>query len=263
MPDFPAALVEGMIEEDVVAIPRADLVVSPPTLDAASRVLRYASEHQAPVLIWGGGHHQDLGYPIEPVVVITTRRLNRIVDWQPDDLTVVVESGVTLDALETHLSERSQSAVLPEGQGEATVGGVVAAGISGWRRFRYGPTRDRVLQTELVTGDGRVVTAGGRVVKNVSGYDIPRLVTGSFGSLGVIGAVCLKLWPDPPFTASVAVEDATVAVRDAYRPLAVLETSSGANVYLAGMERDVRSQAERLGGEMTTGLQWPSALSEE
>ncbi|NIR39303.1 MAG: FAD-binding protein, partial [Gemmatimonadetes bacterium] len=93
----------------------------------------------------------------------------RVVDWQPDDLTVVVEAGVTVGTLESMLAERGQTALLPEWGPEATVGGVVAAGISGYRRARLGPTRDRVLEVTIVTGDGRVVRGGGRVVKNVSG----------------------------------------------------------------------------------------------
>ena len=82
-------------------------------------------------------------------------------------------------------AERGQSAVLLEEEGPATVGGVVAAGASGRGRSRYGPVRDRLLEVSLVTGDGRPVRAGGRVVKNVTGFDLCRLTAGSFGRLGV------------------------------------------------------------------------------
>ncbi|NIV25710.1 MAG: FAD-binding protein, partial [Gemmatimonadetes bacterium] len=107
--------------------------------------------------------------------------------------------------------ERGQTAVLPETPGSGTVGGAIASGASAWRRLRYGPIRDRVLETVMATGDGRVVKAGGRLVKNVTGFDIPRLATGSYGSLGVIGQVCLKLWPTGTRFAGVPADDAAAA----------------------------------------------------
>ena len=161
-------------------------------------MLTAASTDRTAVLLWGGGTHQGIGGRVSPGVVLATSRLDRIVSWEPEDLTVVVEAGVRIGDLDDLLAEKGQSAVLPETMPDATVGGVVAGGISGYRRARYGPTRDRVLEVTLVTGDGRIVTGGGQVVKNVSGYDLPRLATASFGGLGLVGRVCLKLWPAPP-----------------------------------------------------------------
>ena len=109
-----------------------------------------------------------------------------IEEWDPDDLTVTVGAGTKVADLEATLSERSQTAVLPEVPGASTVGGVISAGVSALRRARLLGTRERMLEVRLVTGDGRIVRGGGRVVKNVSGYDLPRLVVGAFGSLGVI-----------------------------------------------------------------------------
>ena len=146
-----------------------------------------------------------IGHRFDPDLILSTARLDRIIAWEPDDLTVVVEAGVTVEDLEEMLAGKGQTALLSEQPGPATVGGAVAAAISGWRRFRYGPLRDRVLEVTLVTSDGRVVTAGGRLVKNVTGYDIPRLAAGSFGSLGLIARVCLKLWPLPAACATVRV----------------------------------------------------------
>ncbi len=223
--------------------------------------LRTASEHGLHILLWGGGSHQGIGYPVVPDVVLSTARLNRVVDWQPEDLTIVVEAGLTVAELETLLADRGQSAVLPERPGAATVGGVVATGVSGWRRLRYGPTRDRMLEVVLVTGDGRIATAGGRVVKNVTGYDIPRLSAGSLGALGLIGTVCLKLWPVARHAGTIPVEDAALAQQQAYRPLAVVETNTGANVYVAGTAEEVAGQAVDLGSEAHEGLQWPEPLT--
>jgi glycolate oxidase FAD binding subunit len=241
-------------------LPDVEWVLAPTTLDGAAEILAAATQAGRRVLLWGGGTHQGFGHPVDADVVLSTRYLTRIVDWQADDLTVVVEAGVTVEQLEDVLAEREQTAVLPERPGPATVGGTIAAGHSGWRRLRYGPTRDRMLESVVVTGDGRVVTAGGRVVKNVSGYDIPRLVTGSFGALGLIGMVCLKLWPRPAAAATVTVDDAARASQVAYRPLAVLETEAHPFVHLAGTEAEVTAQAKALGGETRRGLHWPKRI---
>jgi glycolate oxidase FAD binding subunit len=241
----------------VEGVPEADLVIAPKSVDEVARVLDFASEHRLAVLPWGAGSHQGLGRRIDPDIVLVTTGLDRIEDWQPDDLTVVADAGVTLGALEDLMVDRRQSAVLPEDQPEATVGGVVAAGISGWRRLRYGPTRDRMLEATVVTGDGRIVRAGGRVVKNVTGYDIPRLMAGSLGSLGVIVSVCLKLWPDPEATVTVTVDDAERALAVAFRPYAVLQTPNATTVHLGGTRAEVESQAAALGGRVTDGFAWP------
>jgi glycolate oxidase FAD binding subunit len=249
---------------DIAAhLPEAQFRFAPASVEEVAAVLDAASERRSGVLLWGAGTHQGIGYPVEAGVVLSTARLDRVVDWQPEDLTVVVEAGVTVGRLEEMLAERGQTALLPEWAGEATVGGVVAAAISGYRRARLGPTRDRVLEVTLVTGDGRVVRGGGRVVKNVSGYDLPRLATGSLGALGAITSVCLKLWPLPGSRATLSVPRADVAWREASRPLAVLQTPAEHLVYLQGTPEEVTTQAERLGGTRLDGHRWPSPPSGE
>ena len=248
------------VRDEFQMVPEVERVIAPGALDEAATALRASSANGLSVLVWGGGTHQGIGYPVAADVVLVTTRLDRIVDWQPDDLTVVVEAGIRVADLESALAERGQSAVLPELPGDATVGGVIATGMSGWRRLRYGPTRDRMLEVVLVTGDGRVVTGGGRVVKNVTGYDIPRLATGSLGAVGLIGKVCLKLWPLPSHSGTIPVDDAAAARRTAYRPLAVIETEIGSNVYLAGTEAEVVGQAADLGSTPVPGLRWPEPL---
>jgi glycolate oxidase FAD binding subunit len=247
----------GASAVDVPGVPDADLVVAPGSIDEVARLLDFASEHGLSVLPWGAGTHQGLGRRIDPDVVVVTTRLDGVEDWQPDDLTVVAGAGVTLGALDALMAGRTQSAVLPEDQPDATVGGIVASGISGWRRLRYGPTRDRMLEATVVTGDGRVVRGGARVVKNVTGYDVPRLMAGSLGSLGVIVSVCLKLWPDPESAVTVTVDDAERAVAMAHRPYAVLQTRERTTVHLGGTRAEVEAQAETLGGTSTEGFSWP------
>ena len=233
------------------------LVLAPFSARDTAAVLDVASEHGLKVGIRGGSTHAGYGYGFEPEVILSTRRMNRVVDWRPDDLTAIVQAGAKVEDLEKTLGEAGQTAALPEVRGEGTVGGAVAAGISGWRRLRYGPTRDRVLEAVLATGDGRVVRSGAPVVKNVTGYDIPRLATGSFGSLGVITQVALKLWPKGSSAVMVSVLDAERAVAVATRPLAVIEVDGRASVYLAGTKAELDSEAAALGGEVTQGHAWP------
>lgn len=241
------------------ALPPADHRFAPASAEEMAEVLAAASDEGAVVVPWGGGVHQGLGRRVYPDVIASTRRLDRIVAWEPEDLTVVVESGVTVDDLEARLATRNQTAALPETAPGATVGGVIAAGVSGYRRPRYGPTRDRILQATVATGDGRLVTAGGRVVKNVSGFDIQRTVFGTHGALGVITAVCLKLWPRAAASATVTVTDPAAAWTGLYRPLAVLQTSELSAAYIEGPASQVENEIARLGGEAREGLDWPAS----
>jgi glycolate oxidase FAD binding subunit len=244
-------------------LPPAAHRVAPASAEEMTELMAAATDSGAVVVPWGGGTHQGLGNRVYPDVIASTAALDKIVAWEPEDLTVVVEAGVTVDDLESELATRSQTAAFPEVAPGATVGGVLAAGVSGYRRPRYGPTRDRILQATVASGDGRLVTAGGRVVKNVSGYDIQRTIFGAHGALGVITSVCLKLWPRSSTTATVTVEDPETAWGLLYRPLAVLQTEAGSFAYLEGPAAQVERDAERLGGDRRDGLAWPSLPSGE
>jgi glycolate oxidase FAD binding subunit len=242
-------------------LPEADLTAAPGSVEELGALLIEATRAGLKVLIWGGGSHQGYGARIEPDLLLVTTRLNRMLAWEPEDLTVVVEGGITVAGLEETLGTKRLTAVMPESGPAATVGGTIAVGASGYRRLRYGPTRDRVLEVTLVTGDGRIVRGGGRVVKNVTGYDLPRLAVGSLGALGVIASVCLKLWPQPPAAATVTVDDLERAAGVVYRPLALLADHSRSRIYLSGSEAEVEAQLDRLGGQPTPGHHWPPAPS--
>ena len=256
------SLIASRMKPDVPGLPDAEIAAAPSTPEQLAELLAEASAGDLKVLVWGGGTHQGLGHRVVPDLVISTSRLNRLIAWEPDDMTVVVEGGMVVADLESRLAARGQTAVLPETAGDATIGGVLAAGISGYRRGRYGPTRDRILEITLVTGDGRIVTAGGRVVKNVTGYDLPRLVVGSFGALGVVVSACLKLWPRPNAAATVTLDDPGRADL-VYRPLSVLADLSSTRIFLAGTQAEVESQTSRMGGFREEGLVWPSPLAGE
>lgn len=241
------------------APPEGAEIVTPTGPDELAGFLADATESALRVAVWGGGTHRDLGYDTSFDVVVSTAGMSGIEEWIPDDLTVVVGAGTSVAELEAELNSGGQTALLPEQPGQATVGGVVATGSSGYARLRYGPTRDRILEVQAVTGDGRHIKGGGRVVKNVTGYDLPRLYTGSFGSLGVITSVCLKLWPLTEATATVVLDE--VPPQEAvYRPRAVLQTPEGTRVLLSGTRREVDEIARRLGGERLEGLHLPDPV---
>lgn len=231
-------------------------VVAPESAEEAAKILAEATDAARSVAIWGGGSHRDMGHAVTPGLVVATGGLAGVVDWQPDDLTAVVGAGTRVADLEEELRAGGQTAVLPEEAGAATVGGVVATGSSAYARLRYGPTRDRVLEVQAVTGDGRLVRGGGRVVKNVTGYDLPRLYTGSFGSLGVITSLCLKLCPLTGAERTVKLDEAPPDGL-VYRPRAVLESRDGVRVLLSGTRREVDEQTHRLGGDACEGLEYP------
>lgn len=230
--------------------------LAPSNVEEVAGLLAEASRAHLQVRIAGGGTHSGYGNPEPADIVLSTHKLSGVVSWEPDDLTVVVAAGTPVAEVEAMLAERNQSMVLPERPGAATVGGVVASGVSSLRRGRLYSTRERVLETTVATGDGRVVRSGGRVVKNVTGYDLSRLHVGAFGTLGVIVSVCLKLWPRPPAAATVALSEPAEAAK-VTRPLAVLEDREGLRAYLAGTGPEVDALMARFDGAVTPGLDWP------
>lgn len=245
------------LEAEVEGAPEANLTVAPKTPHDVVAVLHHASERGLNLQVWGGGTRSGFGAPPPPDIVMSTGRLSEVEVWEPDDLTLVIGAGAKVADIESLLAEQNQTAVLPEVPGVSTVGGVIAAGASALRRGRLYGTRERLLETTVVTGDGRIIRGGGRVVKNVTGYDIPRLHMGAFGSLGVIVSVCLKLWPNPPAAATVKVDDVQSASSIA-RPLAVLEENQGIRVLVWGTDAEVESKVDRLGGVSQPGHDWPS-----
>lgn len=245
------------LETTVEGAPEAELTLAPRSTGDVASILRYASEKRFPVQVWGGGTRQGYGTPPAPGIVMSTGSLASVEAWEPDDLTLVVGPGARVKDVGAMLAERSQTAVLPEVPGDSTVGGTIAAGASPLRRARLYGTRERVLEVRVVTGDGREVRSGARVVKNVSGYDLARLCVGAFGSLGVVVSVCLKLFPLPPEAATVRVDGPHAAASIA-RPLAVLQTNQGTDVFVHGTEEEVGAKVAHLGGEPRQGHDWPA-----
>jgi glycolate oxidase FAD binding subunit len=169
--------------------------VAPGTTEEVAGVLRYAGENGLAVVTCGGGTKQGWGYPVQPAIILETRRLNRVVEHTWQDMTCTVEAGCSWTALQSVLAQHGQSVALdPLWPEQATVGGVVATNDSGALRLRYGGLRDLVIGMTIVLADGTVARTGGKVVKNVAGYDLHKLMIGAFGTLGVVTSVNFRLY---------------------------------------------------------------------
>jgi glycolate oxidase FAD binding subunit len=166
--------------------------------------LSVANEAGIPVVPRGGGTKLDWGNPPKTAqLILSTARLNRIVEHAWADLTVTVEAGCTLQSLQETLAQHGQrlafDGLWPE---RATIGGVLSTNDSGALRLRFGALRDLIIGVTIALPDGTLASSGGKVVKNVAGYDLPKLVTGAFGTLGVITRAVFRLHPLPRATKS-------------------------------------------------------------
>ncbi|MGQ4808981.1 putative FAD-linked oxidoreductase [Candidatus Entotheonellaceae bacterium PAL068K] len=179
---------------------RPSMVVSPADEAQVAAVMRLAAEHRATVFPRGGGSHMTLGHTPEQVdVVLSLRRLQQQLAHEPADMTTTVQAGMGLaDLQQTLHAQRQLLALDPPAAATTTLGGIIATNMSGPRRLLYGSARDLVLGTAVITPDGKRTKAGGRVVKNVTGYDLNKLYIGSLGTLAVIVELTVKLHPLPP-----------------------------------------------------------------
>ncbi len=148
--------------------------------------------------------------------MLSTRLLNRVLEHEPGDLTTIVEAGLHLSELQAQLARHGQRLSL-DPPGDPTLGACLAADLSGPRRHRYGSMRDLVIGVTVVLADGTVASSGGKVVKNVAGYDLGKLFSGSRGRLGLIARLALRLHPLPAAEASVVAE--TGAPREVWQGL--------------------------------------------
>ncbi len=175
------------------------LVVIPMTVEELSQVTALTNHHNLTLLAYGGGSRMNLGGLPEHIdVLVDTTQINRLLEHEGPDLTCHVEAGITLATLQTRLATKGQKLSLdpPDAQ-QATVGGLLASNASGPKRLRYGTARDLVIGLRVVQSNGEISRSGGRVVKNVAGYDLNKLYIGSLGTLGVIVEANFKLHPLP------------------------------------------------------------------
>ncbi|MBI2817149.1 MAG: FAD-binding oxidoreductase [Acidobacteria bacterium] len=187
--------------------------VTPSTEEQLCEIMRLAQAEKWKVAPAGNFTKVRLGGVTEGIdLVISLRCLNGIIEYQPADLTVTVEAGTRLSALNAALAKERQMLPLdvPFTATGATIGGVMATNSSGPRRLSYGSVRDMAIGARFVTADGTLAKSGGKVVKNVAGYDIVKLLIGSYGTLGIVTSATFKVFPLPPATATVVMGFATV-----------------------------------------------------
>jgi FAD/FMN-containing dehydrogenase len=187
-----ALLGAGGVERDAKGLPRA----VPESDDALAMVCALATEEGWKLRVEGAGSWLPPDAPAD--LSLSTRALNRVQSVSPADLVATVDAGMPFDALQANLADSGMWLALdPPGRPERTIGSVVATGTTGPLRLGFGPVRDHVLGCTVVTGDGRLVSAGGRVVKNVAGYDLTKLHVGGFGGFGIITTLHLRLRARP------------------------------------------------------------------
>ena len=209
-------------------------------------------ESAGPVTCVGGRTQWEVG----PAVHAAAREVHPpagVVAFEPAEMTVRVRAGTTVAELDAALDEHGQTAALPTWPG-ATVGGVLAVGRSGVRRLGYGPVRDTVLEVRAVSASGTIVKAGGPTVKNVSGYDLARLIVGSLGTLAFIGEVVLRTRPIAATTRWVSASaDPFDALARLHRPTALQWDGTTTWVCIEGHPDDVEAQAALIGATDAVG----------
>lgn len=230
----------------------SDLAPIVDTLDAARHDGRQ-------VVIRGGGSVLDR-LPATDAEVLSTAELTGIIDHRPEDLVVTVRAGTPVEELSALLAAHGQQCPIEALAGHgSTVGGRLATALAGPRQLQAGRVRDWLLRVRLVTAEGKVVTAGGVTVKDVTGYDLCRLATGSWGTVGVLVEVTLKLRPIPTrsawFTTERSASDVLAAL---YRPAAVVTTGAGVVVHLEEHPDDIVAEAATAGLQPTGPRAWPT-----
>ena len=226
-------------------------VLQPASADEVCRAVRAARAGGLALIPSGNATHLRIGWPPRRYdAALSVRRLGRILAHDAADMTVTVEAGVTVGALARVLAEQGQWLPLdPPRAADMTVGGLLAADRSGPLRLAYGKARDWLIGVRVVTGDGELVRGGGQVVKNVAGYDLPKLFTGSFGTLGVIVEATFKVQPLPAAEALFAWPTATLD--DALRRALTVDRSG---VFPVLLEAVNEAAAESLGLPEGNGL---------
>ena len=231
-------------------------------IDQYINTIRTAAKSKTPLFIRGGGSKDFYGNSInrDGHDIFSTTAYTGIIDYDPTELVMTARAGTSLADLETELQKQNQMLGFepPHFGPEATLGGCVASGLSGPRRIYVGAARDFVLGIRMLDGNGSNLYFGGKVIKNVAGYDISRLITGSMGTLGLLLEVSIKVLPIPPFelTLRMQMKEAEAIERMnqwAGKPLPISATcfyENNLTLRLSGAESAVRAARAKLGGEL-------------
>jgi glycolate oxidase subunit GlcD len=210
-PDVARQRLAGLIGEENISaslglrVFPSPLTVTPGSVAEVCEIMKLASSEGWAVVPAGAMSWLDAGNSLERInVVLSTKRLSRVIEHEPADLVAIAEAGAGLNSFNDTLAKNGQWLPLdPPDDGRATIGGVVATGLGGAQKFGYGAPRRHAIGMKVVLADGSLIKVGGRVVKNVAGYDLCKLFTGSYGTLGVIVEINFKLRPRPFATRTI------------------------------------------------------------
>jgi glycolate oxidase FAD binding subunit len=189
-------------------------IVEPKDETSLVQLIRWAAAEDKPLELLGAGTKRGLGRPVDATLALKLTGIAGIEDYQPEELVVTVRAGTRIADLEATLRQRGQILPFEPGDwgpllggaaGQATIGGIVGCNLSGPRRVKAGAARDHVLGIKGVSGRGESFKAGGYVVKNVTGYDLPKLLTGSYGTLAALTEITLKVLPSPEKTRTLLI----------------------------------------------------------
>jgi len=231
---------------DAVARAQPKLVIEPGTERELAEILRLSNEAGLAVIPRGGGTKLGWGNsPARADVILSTARMTEIIEHAWADLTVTVEAGCTVQRLQETLGQHGQrlalDALWPE---KATVGGVLCTNDSGALRLRFGALRDLIIGVTIALPDGTLASSGGKVVKNVAGYDLPKLVTGALGTLGVITRAVFRLHPLPLNSHSFSIS--TVNAEETQKLVLAVQDSKLAHTFLQSHFSDEKPPASDI-----------------
>jgi glycolate oxidase FAD binding subunit len=254
--------------------------IFPADVQELRQIVQAAVADRTPLQIVGGGSKSGMGYPQREARHVSTAKFDRVIDYDPAELVLTVGAGAKLAAIQALLTEHDQmlafepydfATTVGGAADESTIGGVVAAGFAGSRRVSAGNVRDHLLGFKAVSGRGEAFVAGGRVVKNVTGYDLSKLMCGSWGQLAVMTEVTLKVLPRPRVSLTLmafdlGVDAAFICMSRALRSQAdvsaaayardnLLEPRSVALLRLEGFGPSVDARAKQLSALFDTPLE--------
>jgi glycolate oxidase FAD binding subunit len=234
--------------------------IAPANTEEVAAVLSYANRNSITVAPYGGGTKQSWGRPIHPSLVLHTHRLDTVREHTWQDMTCIVQAGCVWSSMQSSLAKHGQFVALdPLCPDRATIGGIAATNDSGSLRYRYGSLRDLIIGMTIVLADGTIARSGGKVVKNVAGYDLHKLMTGAFGTLGVITEINFRLHSIPRHVQSFTILSRDVeplgqlllSILDSHlstQSLQLRSSSSGfhLDVRVATLPEVIRDQASSL-----------------
>jgi glycolate oxidase FAD binding subunit len=234
--------------------------IAPANTEEIAAVLRYANRNSITIAPYGGRTKQTWGSPVNPLLILHTHRLGAVREHTWQDMTCIIQAGCIWSSMQASLAKHGQFVALdPLWPDRATIGGIAATNDSGSLRLRYGSLRDLIIGMTIVLADGTIARSGGKVVKNVAGYDLHKLMTGAFGTLGVITEINFRLHSIPRHVQSFTIASLDVEapghllmkILDSHLSTQSLQLRSSLNgfaldVRLATLPEVIRDQASSL-----------------